>query len=123
MKEETQDPLAGLPKPTSGVRRSPLDTKADGAGDGERWWLQDSIKPDQANTEMEESASASMSNETELLPDNVEHQENQDESIDAPNTLQAHAPTEPSRSNGNTTGLYVLIGIAMTAIVILFLKA
>jgi hypothetical protein len=52
MTESTTDPLSGLPQPNQGIKPSPLkDAGSINESGGERWWLSDSVQPNEVISE------------------------------------------------------------------------
>lgn len=63
MTGSSSDPLHGLPQPKKSSQRSPLNTPSEPGG--ERWWLKESLAPEESPSEKEDIADSALEQTSE----------------------------------------------------------
>ena len=126
MNESKTDPLSGLPQPNQGIKPSPLkDAGSVNESKGERWWLSDSVQPNEliseqpTHTEVVETTegqpidvSTATAPEAEVVEADISASRNDHRHVDEEESI-----SEDDSSSGNS-GLNLLIGAGLLGLVL-----
>jgi hypothetical protein len=127
MTEPITDPLSGLPSPSAGTKPSPLNEMGEEKdGRRQRWWLADSVQPDQLppphgkHSEAQMTSAQSLHTASDAAPLEVT-------SNITPSPVDDHASqdahlSEASQANRSSQIGLLIAGISICAILFLIFK-